>query len=477
MNKFRTVINMLAVIALSLSLVSATAFAENIDNGQMPRLESNFYATPDEDLERQLEYSREIVQKHQRYRQANNLDSSDQAIRNALNSDNARESIMKYSIALTEEEESYIQHRDELMVKYGDQISNILKENGVKVTRGPNNELIEKYSDVGTFHQEKADGLKFVVGLVNNEKANQIQKIIEEFVPEEYLEIRQVNFSEAELVAAYEAVINESNQRRIPFETVAVRIKENVVEVQVEQYEQASQLLAGNSLKALTAEDPNIFKVVVGRSNEELKARTTKLDIMAGGLLIDDNASDSQTGNAGYCTIGTLATKNSDRFIITAGHCLASWSSTIFQGGEAVGTKHYQYNGNGADVGVLKVSSGKSISNYVYKYSWTDSRISSYQSSSSSLSVGANICLSGATTGFNCGEVTAVNITSLGNSGYMETDIVAQGGDSGGTMYYNGVLIGLLRSGDGATYSRFSHIANAKALGGDWAPYTSNSIQ
>lgn len=218
----------------------------------------------------------------------------------------------------------------------------------------------------------------------------------------------------------------------------------------------------------LEMKQPGIFKVVYGKSNEKLDSRTTKLDIMAGGLTIAESARNS-TLPSHHCTIGTLATKNNDRFIITAGHCLKAWTgSNVYQGGELVGSHHYSYDDNYADV-------GEKISNYVYKYSWTDSRISSYQTSTSSLSVGDNVCLSGATSGFNCGSVTTKNITSLGNIGYMEADVVSLGGDSGGTWWYNGVLIGIHRSGDGATYAIFSHISNAKAYGGNWNPYTSNS--
>lgn len=99
------------------------------------------------------------------------------------------------------------------MDKYGKQIANLLSEDGVVFTKGPNNDIIERYSDVGTFHQEKENGLKFVVGFsAENEKANRMKKTIEALVPAEYLEIKKVQFSEAELFSAYEAVIKESRQ-------------------------------------------------------------------------------------------------------------------------------------------------------------------------------------------------------------------------------------------------------------------------
>ncbi|GIP14603.1 hypothetical protein J40TS1_02450 [Paenibacillus montaniterrae] len=477
MNKkiFKLFTTFLCVI-ISLTFISGSILADNSEHSQSPQLD--IVLMSDEELNRQLEYSEEVIEQHQKYRQANNLDFSEEAIQAALKSDNAKDTIVKYSVALTEEEEQYVQERDQIMKKYGGQISALLKEGGLEVAIGPDKDIIETYSNIGTFHQETANGLKFIVGFsVDNEKVKQVRKAIEELVPQEYLEIRKVNYSEAELLTAYEAIIKESRKQGIPFETVVVRVQENVVEVKVAKNEQALQLLKGETLVPFKDKTSEIYKVVVEKSNEQLVARTSTLNTMAGGLLIADNASNSQTASGIYCTIGTLAKKNNNRFIVTAAHCTEQWTSSIYQGGEEVGTKHFEYQGDYADVGVIAVASNKKISNYVYKYSWTDSRVTSYQSSSSSLNVGDKICMSGATSGFKCGEVTALNVTSLGSLGYMETDIPALGGDSGGTLWYDGNLLGIMRSSDYVSYSRFTHIARAMAYGGALTPFTSNTAE
>lgn len=120
------------------------------------------------------------------------------------------------------------------MVKYGDEISKMMKENGVTTTSGPNNEITESYSDIGTFYQEKSNGLKFVISFsVINEETNRIKKAIEDLVPAEYLEFRETNFSEAELVSAYEGLIKESREAGIALEEVTVAVKENSVIVKV----------------------------------------------------------------------------------------------------------------------------------------------------------------------------------------------------------------------------------------------------
>lgn len=465
-----------SVLFLSITIFFATGSAYGNSDKQVTL--PDFYNAnilSEEEINRQLEFSEEVIRKHKRYREANNLDSSDEAIKNALTSTNARETITKYSIALTEEEEKYIQERDGLMEKYGKLISSMMKENGVTVFKGPNNEITERYSNVGTFYQEKANGLKFVVSFsIQSEQTDQIRKAIEEIVPPEYLEFRDVDFSEAELVKAYEDITTESKELSITLENVIVDIKNNIVEVQVEDKMNANRI----SINSLKFSSPGIYKFEIGKSNEQPEARTTKLDTMVGGLLIADSASNS-TNSLGYCSIGTSAKKNGDRFIITAGHCLESWSSNIYQGGEKVGTEHYQYDGDYADVGVIQVTANKKISNYVYKYSWTDGKVTSYQSNVSSLDIGDNVCLSGATTGFSCGEITALNANSSGNIGFIQTDIDSAGGDSGGTYWYNNVLIGIHTAGEvsGTPFTRFTHIANAIAYGGAWTPFTSNTAE
>ncbi|SDD51652.1 Trypsin [Paenibacillus sp. CF095] len=483
--KRRKILTISSAIILSFSLLSGAAAAENTEFEESPFLSNGALETMDPEFLEQLEYSDAVVNKHKRYRQSNNLDYSEETIRAALNSPNATNTIPKYSIALTEEEEAYIQERDELMVKYGDEISKMMKENGVTITSGPNNEITESYSDIGTFYQEKSNGLKFVISFsVINEETNRIKKAIEDLVPAEYLEFREANFSEAELVSAYEGLIKESREAGIALEEVTVAVKENSVIVKVEDQKKVD-LIEENILKketsinSLKAYKPSIFKVVVGEANDKLEARTSTLNTMAGGLLIVNNSADSKTGTGPFCTLGTLATKGNDRFIITAGHCFDSWGSNVYQGGELIGTKHYQYVGDKADIGVIKVDAGKKISNYVYKYSWTDSRITSYQSSPSSLDVGDNICMSGARSGFLCGEVTSLNTSMNGGSGYIQTDIDSAGGDSGAPYWYNGVLMGIHSGGEisGTPFTRFTHIANAIAYGGVWTPYTSNTVK
>lgn len=475
------------MVILSFSLISGVNATENNGISDSSFLsDDNSSIVYDEKFYEQLNFNDAVVQKHKKYREANNLDYSNEAIQKALKSSNAPSTILTYSIALTEEEESYIRERDALMVEYADPISSLLKENGITKTTGPNNEVVETYSTIGTFYQEKKNGLKFIVSFSeSNERVDQVKKSIEELVPAKYLEFRNANFSEAELVDAYENLMNESRQSGIQIEEAEVAIKENSVVVKAEDTATVN-LIEKNSLQDRTSlnsspdNQPSIFKIVTGKSNTQAEARNSKLDTMVGGLLISDSVQKS-TDSIGFCTLGTTATKGTDRFLITAGHCFDSWGPTIFQGGEQIGTDHYQYMGDYADIAVIKASNNKKISNYIYKYSWTDSRVTSYQTSSSSLKVGDNICMSGAKTGFSCGEVTSLNSTGIPGTGigFIKTDIDSEAGDSGSPYWYDGVLMGIHSGGEvtGPPFTVFTHISKAIAYAGGWTPYTSNTVK
>lgn len=113
----RMVSVLLSILFLTSLYGTAFATVDNVpaessgDNLFTASSYSEMVAFPEDEMARQLEYSEEVIQKHERYRKANNLDYSKQAILNALKSPNAKETIPKYSVALTEEEESYIQER------------------------------------------------------------------------------------------------------------------------------------------------------------------------------------------------------------------------------------------------------------------------------------------------------------------------------------------------------------------------------
>lgn len=459
-----------------------SVFAENTKAEELINANtySHIYLT-EEEIEKELEYSERVIEKQIRYRTSNNLDASYEAIQKALNSENGRSTVPKYGVALTEEEDEYITNRDNLMEKYGKQISKLLKENGIKAYKGLNKEILVEYSDVATFHQERANGLKFVIGFSEeNEKTIKLREKIEEMVPTEYLEFKKVNHSEAELVEAYETINKVSRDNDIQLAYASVDIKNNVVNVEVENMENLMNVLQESlSIKSMVSSKHNIFNIKEGKLRIQSEARTTKLDTMAGGLLIDDSSYDSIHATGAYCTIGASAKKDSNRFVVTAGHCLENWSSTIYQGGESIGTNHYYYKGDYADVGVINVNSNKKISYYVYKYSWTDGKVTSYQSSVSSLDVGDSVCLSGATTGFQCGEVTSTYTNYPGYVGYIETDIDSSGGDSGGTYWYNDVLIGIHTAGErsGPPIALFTHISYAISYGGAWTPKTNSTVE
>lgn len=140
------------------------------------------------------------------------------------------------------------------------------------------------------------------------------------------------------------------------------------------------------------------------------------------------------------CSAGFNATRSDGtRLVITAGHC-TNISSTWTGTGGALGTR-YGSSFPGNDYGAIRVTSSSATSTgLVDRYSsGADVRVSG----AANPSVGASVCRSGSTTGWRCGQVTALNQTvNYGSSGIVNglirTTVCAEPGDSGGSLVSNG---------------------------------------
>lgn len=203
-------------------------------------------------------------------------------------------------------------------------------------------------------------------------------------------------------------------------------------------------------------------------------------DYMFGGLEINIERPIS----SGWCTAGFSATKNGERYLVTAGHCINDKNSPYtYQVGEIIGANHFHYMGSKADVGLIKLSSNKYLTNKIYKGSTMPmGQYTSYQKSRQEMQIGDKVCFSGATTGFQCGNIISTySSPSLDGSLYpgliVTSGIDSDGGDSGAPYWYNDVLLGIHTSGYGdSSYERthITHVAEAINLGGNMTPYFSN---
>jgi len=154
----------------------------------------------------------------------------------------------------------------------------------------------------------------------------------------------------------------------------------------------------------------------------------------------------------GYrCSAGFNARSGSTYYVLTAGHCTnlaVNWytnSARTTLIGPRTGTS---FPGN--DYGIIRYdNAGVTHPGNVYLYNGSYRDITG----SGNAYVGQSVCRSGSTTGVHCGSVTALNATvryAQGTVyGLIRTNICAEGGDSGGSLYAGNTAIGLTSGGSG----------------------------
>ncbi|MFD0821284.1 S1 family peptidase, partial [Micromonospora zhanjiangensis] len=153
----------------------------------------------------------------------------------------------------------------------------------------------------------------------------------------------------------------------------------------------------------------------------------------------------------GYrCSLGFNVRSGSTYYFLTAGHCTnlgSTWysnSSKTTVLGTRAGTS---FPGN--DYGIVRYTNGSVPPGDVYLYN------GSYQdiTSAGNAYVGQAVKRSGSTTGLRSGSVNATNATvnyAEGSvSGLIRTNVCAEGGDSGGSLFAGSTALGLTSGGSG----------------------------
>jgi streptogrisin D len=152
----------------------------------------------------------------------------------------------------------------------------------------------------------------------------------------------------------------------------------------------------------------------------------------------------------GRCSLGFNIVSTSGRFyFLTAGHCTqigATWyansSRTQLIGARVVSS----FPGN--DYGIVRFDSSISHPGNVYLYSGTQTI-----TSAANAFVGMSVRRSGSTTGVHSGTVTGLNATvnyAQGTvTGMIRTNVCAEPGDSGGSLFSGSQAVGLTSGGSG----------------------------
>jgi hypothetical protein len=206
--------------------------------------------------------------------------------------------------------------------------------------------------------------------------------------------------------------------------------------------------------------DPVANTVVVSldesvRSKElaEVRAVTSRfrdlvtVERVAGEFTTDISGGEAIIGSGGRCSLGFNVTDGSTDYFLTAGHCTDAISSWSTSSGAFLGpTVGSSFPGN--DYGIVRHDGGVPHPGDVYLYPGTQDI-----TSAATAFVGEHVVRSGSSTGVHDGFVQALNVTvtypqgTVG--GLIQTNVCAQPGDSGGSLFDGTAAIGLTSGGSG----------------------------
>ncbi|WP_329246787.1 S1 family peptidase [Streptomyces sp. NBC_01478] len=176
-------------------------------------------------------------------------------------------------------------------------------------------------------------------------------------------------------------------------------------------------------------------KAELQRTNGEFKP------FIAGG--------DAISGSGGRCSLGFNVVKGGAPYFITAGHCTEAISTWSDSSGNEIGTNE-QSSFPDNDFGLVKYTSDVAHPSEVDLYNGSSQAITH----AAAATVGEKVTRSGSTTQVHTGTVTGLDATvNYGNgdivNGLIQTDVCAEPGDSGGSLFDGDAAIGLTSGGSG----------------------------
>ncbi|KOU65578.1 streptogrisin [Streptomyces sp. MMG1533] len=210
------------------------------------------------------------------------------------------------------------------------------------------------------------------------------------------------------------------------------------------------------------ATDPTTNKVVVTADRTVSEAELAKLTKVVKGLGTTAElqrtkgefkpfiaGGDAITGGGGRCSLGFNVVKGGEPFFLTAGHCTESISTWSDSSGTEIGTNEdSSFPDN--DYGLVKYTADVDHPSEVDLYDGSAQQITG----AAEATVGMKVTRSGSTTQVHDGTVTGLDATvNYGNgdivNGLIQTDVCAEPGDSGGSLFSGSSAIGLTSGGSG----------------------------
>ncbi|MFE7815490.1 S1 family peptidase [Streptomyces sp. NPDC057433] len=231
--------------------------------------------------------------------------------------------------------------------------------------------------------------------------------------------------------------------------------------------------------------DPTTNKVVVTADRTVSGAQWARLTKVVAGL--GDKAElqrtkseftpyaaggDTITGNGGRCSLGFNVTKGGEPYFLTAGHCTEGVTTWSDSSGTVIGENEAS-SFPGDDYGLVKYTADVDHPSEVNLYDGSAQAISG----AAEATVGMEVTRSGSTTQVHSGTVTGLDATvNYGSgdivNGLIQTDVCAEPGDSGGSLFSGSSAVGLTSGGSGDCTSGgttfFQPVTEALSATGTW---------
>lgn len=200
----------------------------------------------------------------------------------------------------------------------------------------------------------------------------------------------------------------------------------------------------------------SIDQTVTGAKLAKVSAAVAKaggaarLERVAGTFTLRAAGGDAIYGGGYRCSLGFNVRSGSTYYFLTAGHCgnvASSWYSNSSQTTKLGNTVGSSFPGN--DYAIVQYTNGSVPPGTVDLYNGSSQDITS----AGNAYVGEAVKRSGSTTGVHSGSVQATNATvtyAEGTvTGLIKTNVCAEGGDSGGSLFAGSTALGMTSGGSG----------------------------
>jgi streptogrisin C len=181
-------------------------------------------------------------------------------------------------------------------------------------------------------------------------------------------------------------------------------------------------------------------------------------------------------GSTAWCSTAFNTRSNSDGlwYVMTAGHCgVAGTQFRAFQPStgsfHTVGNVHNSSTAGNNDFAIVRINnvSGWDPRNWVYVHASGDTSLDPDYTITGTASspVGTRVCISGSTSGTDCGDVVELNWD--GANGLSRAEYCSDGGDSGGAIYSGhrarGIHVGVVAGHDGDCFNALFQVVSEAA--------------